>query len=306
LKFESRKPFVLAAALSVLAGLGAPAAAQDPVAVFRSDLRLVVLHATVLDQDGNRITNLPESAFHIFENGVEQQIRVFRREDSPVSIGLLIDDSGSMVNKRQRVAAAALSLVKASNPGDEVFILHFNEKSYLDTDYTNDTARLTRALETFDSRGTTAMRDAMRLAIQYSQRKASEDKKVLVVITDGEDNASSVGPEYVVRAAQQSGVLIYAVGLLSEIDDERTERARRDLDALTHATGGQAFYLDDVSKTDATAREIAREIRDQYTLAYTSTDPRVDGAYRKIELKVTGPGQLAARTRSGYYATGGK
>lgn len=297
-------PRIPVTAFCALLALTAPAAPQDGVAVFRSNSRLVVLHATVLDQQGHRVTDLPKSAFRVFENGVEQELKVFRREDSPVSIGLIIDDSGSMIDKRQKVAAAALSLVRASHPGDEVFILHFNEKSYLDTDFTSDRARLEKGLAAFDSRGTTAMRDALRLAIEHLAHSAHEDKKVLVVVTDGEDNSSAIGPDYLVKASQQSNVLIYAVGLLSQIDDDRTQRARRELDALTQATGGQAVYLQDVSETDSAAREIAREIRDQYTLAYSPTNERLDGTYRKIQVVASGPDGVTVRTRSGYYATG--
>jgi VWFA-related protein len=297
-------PRIPVAAFCALLALAAPAAPQDEAAVFRSNLRLVVLHATVLDQQGHRVTDLPKSAFRVFENSVEQQITVFHREDSPVSIGLIIDDSGSMINKRQKVAAAALSLVRASHPDDEVFILHFNEKAYLDTDFTSDRATLEKGLSTFDTRGTTALRDALRLAIQHLAHNAREDKKVLVVVTDGEDNSSAIAPEHVIQAAQQSNVLIYAVGLLTEIDDDRTQRARRELDALTQATGGQAVYLQDVSETDSTAREIAREIRDQYTLAYSPANERLDGTYRKIQVLASGPDGLTVRTRSGYYATG--
>jgi VWFA-related protein len=293
-----------AAALCALLALTTPAFSQDEIAVFRSHSRLVVLHATVLDPQGRRVTGLPMSAFRVFENGVEQQLKVFHREDSPVSIGLLIDDSGSMIDKRQKVAAAALSLVRASHPDDEVFILHFNEKIYLDADFTSDRARLEQGLAAFDSRGTTALHDALRFAVEHMARNAKEDKKVLVLVTDGEDNSSAIGPDYVIKLAQQNNVLIYALGLLTQIDDERTQRARRELDALTQATGGQAFYLHDVSETDSTAREIAREIRDQYTLAYSPFNERLDGAYRKIQVFASGPDGLTVRTRAGYYATG--
>ncbi len=285
----------------MLLSLAAPAAAQDEP-VFRSDSRLVVLHATVLDDDGNRVTDLPKSAFRVFENGVEQQLKIFRREDAPVSLGFLIDDSGSMINRREKVAAAAMSLLNASRADDEGFVLHFNEKAYLDTEFTTDRGKLSRGLTTFDSRGATAIRDALRLAIEHMERKATEDKKVLVVVTDGEDNSSQVDRNFIVRAAQQSGVIIYAIGFLADIADDRTEQARRELDALTRATGGRAFYLNDAGETDAAAREIAREIRNQYTLAYSPTNEQLDGTYRKIQVQA-GSG-LTVRTRSGYYAGG--
>ncbi len=146
------------------------------------------------------------------------------------------------------------------------------------------------------------MRDALRLAIEHMERKAGEDKKVLVVVTDGEDNTSHVDRDFIVKAAQQSGVIIYAIGLLTDIPDDRTEQARRELDALTRATGGRAFYLNNVGETDSAAQEIAREIRNQYTLAYSPTDEQLDGTYRKIQVQASGG--LTVRTRNGYYAGG--
>lgn len=289
----------------MLAGVAAPLMAQDPPpAVFRSDSRLVVLHATVLDKEGRLITNLPQSAFHILENGVEQEVKVFRREDAPVSIGLIVDDSGSMTNKRDRVAASLLALVEASHPDDEVFVVHFNEKAYMDLDFTHDRQRLGAGLNKFDTHGTTAMRDAVRLAIEHLQRKAAEDKKVLILVTDGEDNTSVIGRDYVIRAAQQSGVLIYAIGILNETDDEQTRRAQRELDALTQATGGQSYYLKDASEASRTALDIAHNIRNQYTLAYSPTNQTLDGMFRRILVKATGPVPLNVLTRAGYWANG--
>ncbi len=302
--FPKSKTHILTAAMSMLAGLAAPLAAQDG-AVFRSDSRLVVLHATVLDKAGHLVTDLPQSAFRIYENGVEQELKIFRREDAPVSIGLLVDDSGSMLNKRQKVAAAAMALVEASRPDDEAFVIHFNEKTYLDTDFTHDHQRLERGLKTFNSGGTTAMRDAVRLGIEHLERKASEDKKVLILITDGEDNQSLASRENVVKLAQQSGVLIYAVGILNEVSDDETRRARRELDALTQATGGQSHYLTDVSEATGTAEAIARVIRNQYTLAYSPSDQELDGTFRKIEVVAMDRPQLEVITRSGYWASGG-
>lgn len=291
-------------ALSVLAALAAPLAAQEmETAVFRSDSRLVVLHATVLDQDGRLVTDLPRAAFHVYENGVEQELKIFHREDAPVSIGLVIDDSGSMIDKRQRVAAAALALVNASHPEDEVFVIHFNEKTYLDTSFTRDRQRLEQALAVFDSRGTTAMRDAIRLAVEHQERRASEDKKVLILVSDGEDNTSIISRADVIKAAQQSGVLIYAIGILHQVPGPETERARQELDALTQATGGQAFYLNGVSEAPQAAQVIARDIRNQYTLAYTPLRPELDGTFRKIQVVASGPAQLDVRTRSGYWAS---
>jgi VWFA-related protein len=298
-----RKTYILAAAILALAEMAVPLVAQDG-AVFRSDSRLVVLHATVLDQAGHLVTNMPQSSFRVYENGVQQELKIFRREDAPVSIGLVIDDSGSMFNKRQKVAAAAMALVEASRPDDEVSVIHFNEKAYLDSDFTHDHQKLDQGLKTFNSHGTTAMRDALRLGIEHLVRKASEDKKVLIVITDGEDNQSLASRDYVVKSAQQSGVLIYAIGILNEVNDDETRRAQHELDALTQATGGQAFYLKDVSESTSTAETIARIIRNQYTLAYSPSDQQLDGTFRKIEVVAWDRPQLDVIARSGYWANG--
>jgi VWFA-related protein len=288
--------------LCLLGALAFPAAAQEEPTVFRSDSRLVVLHATVLDENGALITTLPQTAFKLFENGIEQNIKVFRREDAPVSIGLVIDDSGSMIPRREKVAAAGLGFIRASHPENEVFVQHFNEKTYLDTDFTNDTAKLERGLTTFDSRGTTAMRDAVRLAITHLEKRGKEDKKILIVVSDGEDNTSHTTRDYVVKQAQQAGVIVYAVGLLAEVDDDRARAARQELESMTQATGGRAFFLNSVEEIGRTTAAIARDIRNQYTLAYTPTNEALDGTYRRLDLQVNADRPVTVRTRAGYWA----
>jgi VWFA-related protein len=296
---ELRHAQALAVVVCVLACLPPLTRAQT---VFRSDAHLVVLHTTVLGEDGHLVTDLPQASFRVFENGVAQRLKVFGREDIPVSLGLVIDGSASMLEKCDKVKSAALALVKASHPEDEVFIINFNERSYLDTDFTSDIQKLEEGLSRIDAQGLTAMRDAVRLSIEHLRRRAKEDKKVLLVVTDGEDNSSSVSLTYLVRTAQQSGVLVYAVGLLGQAGREETTRARRDLDALAKATGGQAYYLSDVSEVDQVAREIAHHIRNQYTLAYTPSNEVLDGSYRAIRVTVEDPRRLVVRTRTGYYA----
>jgi len=156
----------------------------------------VVLPTTVMDKNGHLVTTLPREAFTVLENGVQQEIKQFKREDVPVSMGLIIDNSGSMREKRAKVEAAALALVKASNPEDEVFIVNFNDEAFLDNphgkDFTSDVKEMEDALTRIDSRGGTAMRDAIRMSIDHVKEKAHKDKKVLVVVTDGNDNSSVV------------------------------------------------------------------------------------------------------------------
>jgi Ca-activated chloride channel family protein len=279
----------------------AAAAAQDDV-IFTSDTNLVPMHVSVLDNKGKLVTNLPQSAFKIYEDGVEQTIKLFRREDVPVSMGLLIDNSGSMRDKRSRVAAASLALVKQSNPQDEVFIVDFNDEAYLDQDFTSDTKKLEQALDKLDSRGGTAMRDAISMSIDHLKEKGKKEKKVLVVVTDGNDNTSNITLEQIVRKAQQSEVLIYAIGLLSEEEPRDARQARKALKLLTDNSGGLEYYPKDVQEIDKITPQIAHELRSQYVLAYVSTNPALDGSFRKVRITVTGPNHPTVRTRQGYFA----
>ncbi len=281
-----------------------PALAQEPSgALFRSETRLVVLHASVVDKKGKLITNLPESAFTVYENGVQQKIRLFRREDVPVSMGLVIDNSGSMRDKRHKVESAALTLVEESNKEDEVFIVNFNDEAYLDVPFTNDLKKMEEGLTRIDSRGGTAMRDALSMSIDYLVEKGHRDKKVLLVITDGNDNTSGTTLEKLVHKAQQSGVLIYAIGLLNQEQRRERKRAKRALNALTRATGGLPYYPKEVAEVEAITIRVAHEIRNQYVIAYSPSSPELDGSYRRIHVEVKARGNPQVRTRSGYYAT---
>ena len=272
-------------------------------AQFRADTRLVVLHASVTDKKGKLMTNLNKDAFRVFENGQLQQVKVFRREDVPISLGIIIDDSGSMSSKRSRVEAAALAMVRASNPQDEVFIVNFNDDAYLDVPFTNDVHKMEQGLARIDSRGGTAMRDAINMSLDYVKTQAKKDKKVLMVITDGNDNASNVSLERVVARSNQGDTLVYAIGLFTDEERREAAKARRALNELTSATGGLAFYPKDVNDVQALAVEIAHDIRNQYTIAYSPNIQALDGSYRQIKVTVEGPGKPVVRTRSGYYAT---
>ena len=272
-------------------------------AIFRTDTRLVVLPVTVIDKTGRLVTTLPQSAFQVFENGVQQQVKQFKREDVPVSMGLIIDNSGSMRDKRQKVAAAAVALVKDSNKEDEAFVVNFNDDAYLDCDFTNNIEKMDQALSKIDSRGGTAMRDAIRMSIDHMKQKAKKDKKVILVVTDGNDNASTVSLETLVKQSQQSEVIVYTIGLLSEEEKREAKRAKRALDLLTEATGGQAYYPKELADVDRIAHQVAHDIRNQYTITYTPANQSLDGSFRQIRVVANGPGHPVARTRTGYYAT---
>src|ERR1039457_6970680 len=297
-----RRPMNVFFLLLAAAGLG-----WAQPTVFRADTRLVVCHTTVVDKNGHLVTTLLQDAFTVYENGVLQPIQIFHREDVPVSMGLIIDNSGSMRDKRAKVEAAALALVKDSNPDDEVFIVNFNDEAFLDNPhgkaFTNDIKEMEEALTRIDSRGGTAMRDAIRMSIDHLKEKAHKDKKVLVVVTDGNDNSSVVGLEDLVKAAQQSEVLIYAVGLLSDEERREASRAKKALEALAEATGGETFFPKDVSEVERIATQVAHDIRNQYTIAYTPSEQAMDGSFRQIKVTVKAAGNPTVRARSGYYAT---
>ena len=293
-------------ALALLSASLLPAQTRaDEETTFRADTRLVVLHASVVDKTGRLLTDLPRTAFKVFENNVEQPIKIFRREDVPVSMGLVIDNSGSMRDKRRKVEVAALAAVQKSNPNDEVVVVNFNDEAYDDSEgFTNNARRLEEAVTKIDSRGGTAMRDAVNMTVDFVKKKGKHDKKVLLVITDGNDTSSTqVTLEKLVQKAHDSEVLLYFIGILSEEDKREAKKAKRAMEALAKATGGSAVFPETADDVQAVAVSMAHEIRNQYLIAYSPTSPSLDGTFRTIKVVATGPGRPVVRTRSGYYAT---
>ncbi len=270
-------------------------------ATFRTDTRLVVLNVSVFDQDGKVVRDLPLKDFKVFENDEAQTISLFRQEDVPISLGLIIDNSASMTDKRDRVASAALAMVKLSNPQDEVFIINFSEKAVLSREFTSDIKELEKSLNNLGAQGETAMRDALLLGIEHLRHRAHREKKVLLVVTDGEDNSSAETQAHLVEAAQKNDVIIYGIGLLGAEEPESAARAKKQLTELTEQTGGQSWFPNDVAEIANITPEIAHEIRNQYVLSYTPTNLAADGSFRKIRVDVDVPG-VTVRTRAGYYA----
>lgn len=287
----------------------APQQQQEGGSRIKIDVSLVVLHTTVVDDRGRFAEGLKQENFRVFEDKAEQKLSVFKREDVPVSFGLVIDNSGSMRDKRERVNAAALTFVRTSNPQDEGFVVNFNDDFYLDMDkdFTSNINEMKEALERIDSRGSTALRDAVIGSLDHL-KKGSRDKKVLLVVTDGEDNASRKTFEETLKIVQSSDAVIYTVGLLSEESKKSAKRARRALQDLSQATGGLAFFPENVQDVESICAQIAHDIRNQYTLAYYPTNTRRDGTFRTVQVSVAPPqgrGKLIARTRTGYYAPTG-
>jgi Ca-activated chloride channel homolog len=279
-----------------------PPTVQDDPATFKLDTQLVPLYVSVVDKNGKMVTNIPQTSFKVFENNVEQTLKIFNREDVPVSMGIIIDNSGSMREKRPKVAAAALELIKASNPQDEVFIVDFNDVAYLDAPFTNNIKKLEQVLDKIDTRGGTAMRDAISMSIDYAKSEGKKQKKVLLVITDGNDNTSNETLEQLVRKARQSEVLIYCIGLLNDEEPREGRAAKHALKVLAEASGGLDYYPKTLSEVENITPQIAHEIRNQYILAYSPTNTALDGSFRAIKVTVNAPGHPTVRVRNGYYA----
>jgi VWFA-related protein len=271
--------------------------------IFKSEVQEVTLHATVVDDHQRPVTSLGRTAFQVFEDGKLQPITSFRREDIPVALAIVIDNSGSMRDKRPGVNAASLNLVRASNPEDQVCVVNFNDAYYLDQDYTGDVGLLHDALERIEARGGTALYDALVATSEHLMKSAKLQKKIILVVTDGEDTASRDTLEQAVRAiAVDGGPTVYTIGLLGE---EREKKARRALRVLAEQTGGVAFFPASVNDVEAISQQIAHDIRNQYTIGYKPTTPKMEGGYRQVRVDAAANGykKLLVRTRSGYFAT---
>src|SRR5438874_1161929 len=276
----------------------------------------VQLPISVVDKEGRPVDGLKQENFQIFEDKVQQTIKTFRHEDIPLSLGLVIDNSGSMRNKRERVNSSALAFVRESNPEDETFIVNFDDSAYLEQEFTSSIGDLIDALDNIDARGETALYDALYLAAEKVTKDGKKDKKALLVITDGEDNASKYGINKVIEALRQAKITVYTVGLLEE-DDQRgglfkkppSKKAKEDLIKFAEITGGQAFFPKTLDEVEELVKNIAHDLRNHYTVTYTPTNAKLDGSYREIAVKVNPPkslGKITWHTKEGYYAPKGE
>jgi Ca-activated chloride channel homolog len=270
----------------------------------------VVLHVTVTDSKGTFVPDLQRNEFRVTEDKIEQKISLFSRDDIPVTMGLVIDNSGSMREKRAQVNAAAMTFVKTSNPQDEAFVVNFNDEFYLDTDgdFTSDQRNLNDALAHIETRGSTALYDAVIGSLTHL-KKGHKDKRVLLVITDGDDDASRKTLEDAIKASEESNATIYTIGVFSEDDlknDKKMVRhSKKILTELAEVTGGLAYFPANLDEVTPTCEEIAKEIRNQYTLGYYPTNESRDGSFRAVQVQVFAPGEhgkVLVRTRTGYYA----
>ncbi|MGA3087895.1 MAG: VWA domain-containing protein [Terriglobales bacterium] len=275
---------------------------ESPTFVFKKEVEEVILHATVVDDQNRLITSLDRDKFAVYEDGKLQQLTSFRMERVPVALGILIDNSGSMLPKRAKVNEAALQLVDASQQEDRVFVVNFDEDAFLDQDYTQDVSKLRAALQRVQTRGSTALYDAIMAAVDHLNRTSTLQKKVLLVVTDGRDNASQTTFQEVLRKLQtKDGPVLYTIAL--DQTNGRDDSNRQSLRTLSEETGGTAFFPSSLDEVQSIARAIAEDIRNQYVIGYHSSNARPAGSYHAIQVRaIDGSARLRVATRTGYYS----
>ena len=268
------------------------------------NVNMVVLRATAQDHKGALVSGLGKNDFQVYEDGVLQQIKFFSHEDIPVTVGLVIDNSGSMRPKRADVIAAALAFARSSNPQDQMFVVNFNEKVSFglpnNTPFTGQVAQLEVALSKIAANGETALYDAVATALDHL-KKGDRDKKVLIVISDGGDNASKHKLAEIIALVGQPDATIYTIGIF---DDQDSDQNPGVLKRLAKDTGGEAFLPESLKDVVPICERIAHDIRNQYTIAYVPTNRNRDGSYRVIKVQASAPGRgrLLVRTRTGYFS----
>jgi Ca-activated chloride channel family protein len=284
---------------------GGPLHKEGEGYILRTNVDEVVLNATVLE-GSKLIQDLKKEDFQVLEDGTKQSIISFQHTDLPVSIGLVVDNSGSMSKKRPAVNKSALDLIEASNPQDEAFVVNFSDEAFIDQEFTSEVSKLRDGLSHIESRGGTALYDAIVASADKLVADGKRPKQVLIIITDGEDNASTLSLEQTIRRVQQlSGPVIYTIGLLfgDEMTHSEVRHARRALEMLSGETGGIAFFPKSIEQVDEIAAEVARDIRSQYTIGYHSSKSPTDLGFRRVQVmaQAQGMGKLEVRTRTGYF-----
>ncbi|MGH9813448.1 MAG: VWA domain-containing protein [Candidatus Acidiferrales bacterium] len=296
---------LLAAALALSAQVRPKRGSPDTIKV---DVDLVILHATVVDGKGHLVTDLPAQHFRVYEDNVEQKLDRVRNEDVPITAGLVLDNSASMRPNRHQMMAGALRFVETSNPYDEIFVVNFNDDYYLDLrgkDFSNNVDELKEALDKTNTRGSTAFYDAVRASLQHLKR-GTRQKKVIITISDGVDNASISRYDTVLREAQQSEAGIYIISLPCSDSKKECRKSKREARKLADLSGGLAFFPTTIEQVDSLGRQIARDIRNQYVIAYYPSNKARDGSFRNVRIELVNPprdhGKLTVRHRMGYFA----
>jgi VWFA-related protein len=291
--------FVLCEVL-VVATAGQPTPPEQP-ATIRLDVNLILLHAAVMDRGGQFVAGLDKREFKLLVDGAPRPITVFEPDDAPVAAGILVDNSASMISKGSQVIAASLAFARASNPQDEMFVVHFSDQVRLglppDKPFTGSISVLETALSAFKGEGTTALYDAVELGL-FHLHATKLERKVLLIISDGGDNSSHERLADVLQMAQKAGVVIYCIGIYDGADWDQNPRV---LTEFAELTGGKAFFPSELNDVTDTCVKIAGDIRKQYTFGFVGQG---DGEYHRVKITVQNQiyGELKVQTRAGYFA----
>jgi VWFA-related protein len=281
-------------------------AQEDDTFKLNVNVDLTEVHVSVTDEKDHPIGNLQKDNFRVFEDQAEQKVSVFKHEDIPVSLGLVIDNSRSMEPRKQRMDAAVLAFVRKSNPEDETFVVHFDDTARLNRDFTNSISLLEETLASVKPYGQTAIYDALILALDH-MKQARQPKTAILLFTDGIDNASKHTVDEAITAAERSHVAVYTIGLLSESGGQKAEDS---LVRIAKTTGGRSFFPITVEEARIAMERVARDLREQYTLGYIPSNPSRAGQWRSVRVEVTPPAglprivKLNANYRHGYYGPG--
>jgi Ca-activated chloride channel family protein len=279
---------------------------EDSTFKLNVNVDLTELHVSVTDEKDHPVGNLRKENFHVFEDQTEQKLTVFKHEDIPVSLGLVIDNSRSMEPRKQRLDAAALSAVRKSNPEDETFIVHFDDTARLDSEFTNSIPQLEQTLASAKPFGQTAIYDALILALDHMQG-GRHPKKAILLMTDGVDNSSKHTLAEAIDATRKAQVAVYTVGLLSVSGGQKAEES---LIQIAEASGGRAFFPQTVEEASADMERVARDLREQYTLGYIPSNPVRSGQWRSVRVDIVPPAGMPSKAklipnyRHGYYGPG--
>jgi Ca-activated chloride channel family protein len=297
-----------------------PPETLDPDSILRINAELVQLHVRVIDRNNRPINDVPQNAFHVFEDGVAQTIETFTREEVPISYGLAVDTSGSLRSQLQSVIDAGKTIINANKPGDETFLVRFISSDNIETvqDFTANKELLLEGLDNFYVEGgQTAVIDAVYLSAEHvSDYKRGDGgdrrRRALIVITDGEDRNSFYKQEQLFARLREEDVQIFVIGFVNELDKEAgfIRKSPRDkavglINKLATETGGRAFFPESLADLPQIANEIIRDLRTQYVIAYNPTNKTQDGTFRSIRVSVDQPSggdKRIALTRTGRVA----
>ncbi|HSR67441.1 MAG TPA: VWA domain-containing protein [Acidobacteriota bacterium] len=304
-----------AAALIGVPALGQDTSGSDQTPRFKASVEQVVLYVSVYDQEGHLVAGLGRDRFRVFEDKVEQEITYFGLDDVPSTIGIVMDSSGSMRGRFDWVNQATSKFLDANHPENELFLIEFKNEVSLEETFTRDPADIRDALDNIIISGGTALYDAIYLAVDQA-REGSEQKKALLVFTDGEDKDSYYQQPELLEKVREADTQIYVVAFLADdLSDDKglfgvfkgaseREKVQRDITQIAEYTGGQAFFPEDIRELDEIFPQIASDLRNQYRIAYAPSRPLGDGEWRDVDVVLERAREdgLKVRVRKGYYA----